>query len=92
MENKYAVWANRGMWLALVWLLGVVLTAQAQTSQPPVIEWQQVVEANRGPVISPRVAKASDGGYVVSAGAELVRLSAAGDVNWRSNLREVIGL
>ena len=92
MENKYAVWANRGMWLALVWLLGVVLTAQAQTSQPPVIEWQQVVEANRGPVISPRVAKAGDGGYVVSAGAELVRLSAAGDVNWRSNLREVIGL
>lgn len=83
MKNKYAVTANR-WWLAVVWVMSVALSMQAQTTQPPVIQWQRVVEGN-GNVGSvsgrPAIIKNSQGGYSVLTGdRRLLFLTTSGDI------------
>jgi hypothetical protein len=71
-------------WLTVVCLVSVVLSAQGQSTTPPVIQWQRVVEtiSNPGPQNSRPVAiQNSQGGYSVLTGdRRLLSLTSSGDL------------
>lgn len=83
MKDKYLIRATR-WWLATVCWLSLTLAAQAQSTQPPSIKWQRVVEASgtSGPVNGrPVVTKTNEGGYAVLTGDKrLLYLTSSGDI------------
>ena len=85
MENRYKRLLSR--WgLAMVWVMGVVLTGRAQ-SPAPVVQWQRVLEGGDTITIpGVRVVAASNSGYALLAGKNVVRLSADGAVVWNGQL------
>ena len=76
----YAGLTNR--WLVLVWLMSLTLPAQAQTSTPPVIQWQRVIEGGVDFNTTIYAVKSSTGEFGVLAGTTLSRLTASGEVRW----------
>lgn len=70
-------------WLLLICLTSNLLTAQGQTTQPPTIQWQRVInDGDLTPTSTVRAVKAKNGGYGILSGKRLALLSVTGDVIW----------
>ncbi|WP_461049542.1 T9SS type A sorting domain-containing protein [Spirosoma arcticum] len=79
MKNKYTGMAIR--WgLAVVWLLSLTLSAPAQTTTPPVLQWQRALEGDVNFNSTIYAAKSTTGEFGVLTGTTLTRLTASGAV------------
>ena len=77
---------QRLYWLIIACLLSSVFNVCAQTTAP-VIQWQRVIEgSNLTSTATTRVVKASNGGYGILTGKQLVRLSATGTQLWQKDV------
>ena len=74
---------QRLYWLIIACITGSLLVAHAQTAQPPVRQWQRVLDGN-GLTQTTRVQamKTRQGGYGVLAGNGVAYLSITGEVIW----------
>jgi len=82
MKNHYLIQSRR-WWLTMSWIISATVSLWAQTTQPPLIQWQRVTEGGGVNAASPiRAVEAANGGYAVLAGKNLVRLLATGDLLW----------
>ena len=90
MKNTYKILSRQHWLILMIWAIGLALPfgALAQTAQPPVMQWQQVVEltysntALQGEV---QIVKTNDGGSAILTASigTLIRLSSNGNVNWQ---------
>lgn len=86
MKNKYTG-PGRQWWLLVLWALGIALPIRAQTTQPPVIQWQRLFPGAAEFFTPAYIAKASDGQIgVVTSNHDLIKLSGSGDVLWTTRL------
>ena len=81
MKQNYVAYAFQ--WVLSTCLLGSLLTAQAQTTQPPTSQWQRVInEGDLTTASTVKAVKAKNGGYGILSGKSLTRLSVTGEVVW----------
>ena len=79
MKTMYTRMAVR--WgLAVVWLLSLTLSAQAQLTTPPVLQWQRALEGDVSYNSTIYAAKSTIGEFGVLTGTTLTRLTASGVV------------
>lgn len=71
-------------YLTCMYALGSVVNLQAQSTQPPVSQWQYIVDRSEANPANgqPRLAKATNGEYGVLSGNTLTRLSLTGKSVW----------
>ncbi len=82
MKNKYSL-ASGQWWLLALWAMMFIRPVLAQTSQPPVIQWQRVLEpVNPGDANGrSAIIRNGQGGYsVLTADRRLISLTTSGDV------------
>ncbi|ADB39496.1 T9SS type A sorting domain-containing protein [Spirosoma linguale] len=70
-------------YLTCMYVLGMVVNLQAQSTQPPVSQWQYTIERSEPTKTGQsRLAKATNGDYGVLSGNTLTRLSLTGKPIW----------
>lgn len=85
MSQHYLIQSLYGF--AMYWAVSCLSSLQAQTPQPPVAQWQRVIdENNTAPASGLRAVKSARGGYGILVGNRVVALTAAGQTSWTTSV------
>ncbi|GAB4035680.1 T9SS type A sorting domain-containing protein [Spirosoma jeollabukense] len=85
MSQHYLIQSLYGF--AMYWAVSCLFSTQAQTLQPPVAQWQRVIDENNTTQTSSlRAVKSARSGYGILVGNRVMALTATGQTSWTTSV------